>query len=69
MVVAIGVFTFIHWFCRKQAPQVIFGTRCPQLPAFAITLPNASDCVRLLEEISALLAKHEWVSNRLLTSS
>lgn len=59
VVIAIGVFAFVHWLCRKQAPQVIFGTRCPQLPAFAITLPNASDRVGLLEEISALLAKHE----------
>lgn len=59
VLLAVGLVTIIVWLCRKKAPQIIFGTRCPQLPAFAITLASASDRMRLLEEVSALLAKHQ----------
>ncbi|KAL3667730.1 hypothetical protein V7S43_007283 [Phytophthora oleae] len=64
---AAGSFSLIIWFfsmilyiyrlCRKPVPEIVFGTRCPQLVTFAIRLPDKAERIKLLEEVTALMYK------------
>ncbi|KDO34222.1 hypothetical protein SPRG_19060 [Saprolegnia parasitica CBS 223.65] len=55
----VGIAEIIYELCRKPSPQIIIGTRCPQLEAFAITLANSTDRMQLVDELSLLLAKNQ----------
>lgn len=44
--------------CRKRVPEVVFGTRCPQQPVFAIRLTDPDERTRLIEEASALVNRN-----------
>lgn len=44
---------------RKKVPQIIFATRCSQLPAFSIRLESADGRRKLLEETTALIHKNQ----------
>ena len=53
----VGIAAIVYSLCTKPVPEVIIGTRCPQFSEFAITLSNSSDRIKLLDEISRLIAK------------
>ncbi|KAK1942927.1 hypothetical protein P3T76_005564 [Phytophthora citrophthora] len=63
----LGSFSLVIWFisiilyiirlCRKPVPDIVFGTRCPQLLTFAIRLPDKVQRIKLLEEVTALMYK------------
>jgi len=40
-------------------PQIIFGTRCSQMPAFSIRLASADNRRKLLEETTTLIHKNQ----------
>ncbi|KAK1942926.1 hypothetical protein P3T76_005563 [Phytophthora citrophthora] len=50
---------YIYRFCRKPVPDIVFGTRCPQLLTFAIRLPDKAQRIKLLEEVTALMYKSQ----------
>jgi|UniRef100_K3X914 hypothetical protein len=58
ILIAFGFVVLILSQCRSTVPQVIFGTRCPQVGLFSIKLRKAADRVRLLEHVSTLIHAH-----------
>ncbi|KAF1333970.1 hypothetical protein FI667_g2304, partial [Globisporangium splendens] len=58
VLIAIGFLVLILSQCRSTVPEVIFGTRCPQVGLFSIKLRKAADLVRLLEHVSTFIHAH-----------